>query len=117
MILSGSPGFSGYNNRYMPSVTSAKPKIQKRDRLMGALFSGGKTMLVSFGRTFYALWLQMTGLLFVMFTVVAGSALVRQYRTDHFADHRRFWATLAFAAVCAWFGVVSFVRAKRMRKS
>ncbi|HKW76585.1 MAG TPA: hypothetical protein VJN64_13735 [Terriglobales bacterium] len=101
----------------MPSVSSAKPKVQKRDRLMGAIFSGSKTMLVSFGRTFYALWLQITGLFFVMFTVIAASALVRQYRTDHFADHRRLSATLAFAVVCAWFGVLSFVKAKRMRKS
>jgi len=101
----------------MPSVSSAKPKIQKRDRLMGALFSGGKTVLVSFGRTFYALWLQITGLLFVLFTVKGGSEMVHQYRTNHFADHRHFWLATAFTLVCGWFATLSFLKAKRMRRS
>ena len=90
--------------------------MQKRDRLLGAIFAGAKTMLVSFARTFYVLWLQVTGLLFVLFAVTGGSALIRQYRADHFADRHRFWLTVLFTAVCAWFGVVSFVRARRKRK-
>lgn len=73
-------------------------------------------MLISFGRTFYTLWLQITGLFFVMFTAIGSSALVRQYRADHFTDRHRFWATAAFTLVCAWFAALSFIRAKGVRK-
>ncbi len=90
--------------------------MQKRERLMGAIFAGAKTLLFSFARTLYVLWLQVTGLVFVLFAATGGSALVRQYRADHFADRHRFWLTVLFTGVCAWFGLVSFVRAKKKRK-
>lgn len=106
----------------MPEISTAKSPVQrakapvKKDRLLGAIFAGGKTMLVSFARTFYVLWLQVTGLMFVLFTITGGSALIRQYRADHFADRHRFWLTVAFTVVCAWFGLVSFFRARRKVK-
>jgi hypothetical protein len=106
----------------MPEISTAKSPVQrgkpsvKKDRLLGAIFAGGKTMLVSFARTFYVLWLQVTGLIFVLFAVTGSSALIRQYRADHFADRHRFWLTVAFTVVCAWFGLVSFFRAKRKGK-
>lgn len=100
----------------MPETLTAKPQTQKRDRLLGAILAGSKTVLVSFMRTFYALWLQVTGLFFVMFTVMASSALVKQYRSDHFADRHRFWLTVAFLVVSLWFTLVSFRRAKSTLK-
>jgi magnesium-transporting ATPase (P-type) len=97
-------------------VQRAKTQVQKKDRLLGAIFAGAKTLVVSLARTLYVLWLQVTGLIFVLFAVTGGSALIRQYRADHFADRHRFWLTLAFTTVCAWFGVVSFFRAKKKGK-
>lgn len=117
------PEFSDYNKPYMPSVSTAKPKLtgaktklQKRDRLMGAIFSGAKTMLVSFGRTFYAFWEEIVGLFFLMFTVRGISDLVREYRSGQFAG-RHHAGIVIITAICACFGVLSFRKAKRIRKS
>ena len=107
----------------MPEISTAKSPVQraktpihKKDRLLGAIFAGGKTMVLSFARTFYVLWLQVTGLIFIVFAVMGGSALLAQYRKDHFTDRNRFWVTVLFSVVCAWFGLVSFFRAKKKRK-
>jgi hypothetical protein len=107
----------------MPEISTAKSPVQraktpvkKKDRLVGAIFAGAKTLVVSFARTLYVLWLQVTGLIFVLFAVTGSSALIRQYRADHFADRHRFWLTVVFTAVCAWFGLVSFFRAKKKGK-
>jgi hypothetical protein len=100
----------------MPEVSTAKAPAQKRDRLLGALFAGGKALVVSFAKTFYALWLEVTGLLFAIFAVAGGAALYRQYGADHFHDRARLLTVGAFTAVCAWFTLVSFVRARRTRK-
>src|ERR1051326_9059515 len=90
----------------------------KKDRLMGAIFAGAKTFLGAFARAMYALWLQGSGQIYVMFTVLAGSYLIRQYRANHnhFANTRPFWQVGAFFVVCLWFTVVSFWRAKKTMK-
>jgi len=100
----------------MPDASTAKAPVQKRDRLIGALFAGGRTLIVSFLKTFYALWLEVTGLLFGIFTVLGGAALIRQYHADHFHEHSRALTVGAFTVVCGWFTLVSFVRARRTRK-
>lgn len=104
----------------MPQLSTVKNALSstvRKDRLLNAIFSGGKTILVSFARTLYALWLQVTGLVFVMFTVMSASALVRQYRADHFADHQRFWLTSVFFMLSLWFTLVSFRRASKTMKA
>ncbi|MGE5321909.1 MAG: hypothetical protein ACM3SW_03565 [Actinomycetota bacterium] len=88
----------------------------KRGRFMGAIVAGGKTIVVSFARTIYVLWLQVTGLIFVMFAVMGVSALAMQYKKDHFADRHRLYITILFIGVCSWFGLVSFLRAKKKGK-
>lgn len=98
----------------MPPLAAVKGLMQ--NRVANALFVATRGFLVSAARTFYALWLQATGLIFGVFTVVGGSALVRQYRADHFADHRRLIAVAGFTVLCLWFTIVSFVRAARTRR-
>lgn len=90
----------------------------KKDRLLSAMFVGGKTFLTAIAKAMYALWLQATGLIFLMFTVIAGSALIRQFRANHnhFANTRPFWQIGIFFLVCLWFTVVSFSRAKKTMK-
>ncbi len=97
-------------------MSTAKAPAQKKDRLIGAIFAGGKILIVSFAKTFYALWLEVTGLMFAIFAVAGGAALFRQYRADHFHDHQRFLLVGLLTAVCTWFTLVSFMRARRMRK-
>jgi glycerol-3-phosphate acyltransferase PlsY len=98
----------------MPPATAVRAV---QNRLTYAVFSGFKAVATSFGRTIYVLWLEMTGFVFAIFTVISGSALLRQYRAQAWlTDKHRFWATIAFTSVSAWFTLTSFFRARRTRK-
>jgi hypothetical protein len=100
----------------MPQISTTQKPAQKRDRVFGALLSGGKVLVVSFAKTIYALWLEVTGLLFAVFAVGFGSGLLKQYHKDHFGDHKRFSILAVSFVVCLYFTVVSFTRAKKSRK-
>lgn len=100
----------------MPELSATKGPIQSRNRVAYALLAAAKGFLITAAKTFYALWLEVTGLIFAVLTVGGASALVRQYRADHLADHARFLTVAAFTLVCGWFTVFSFVKAKRTRK-
>ena len=103
----------------MPEISTVKNALQtvvKKDRLLNAVFAGGKSLIVSISRTFYALWLQTTGLIFLFFTVGGGASLVRQYRKDGFADHQRVLIESAFTLICAYFTLLSFLKARRTAK-
>ncbi|PYP85379.1 MAG: hypothetical protein DMG65_20870 [Candidatus Angelobacter sp. Gp1-AA117] len=92
-------------------------KAQGQNRLTHALFSGFKAMLWSFGRTFYVLWLEMTGFVFAAFTFISASALVKQIRIHGWVhDKQHFWAAVGFTTVCLWLTVTSFTRAKKTSK-
>jgi len=92
-------------------------KAQGQNRLTNALFSGFKAMLWSFGRTFYVLWLEMTGFVFAVFTFISASALVKQIRIHGWInDKHHFWAAVGFTFVCLWLTVTSFTRAKKTSK-
>ncbi len=81
-----------------------------------ALLVAGKGFVITALKTLYALWLETTGLVFAVLAVTGVSALLRQYRADHLADHRRFLTVTGFTLVCGWFTVFSFVKARRTRK-
>ena len=100
----------------MTELTAAKRLLQSRNRTLNAILVAGKGLVISIAKTVYALWLEVTGLLFAVLAVAGASALIRQYRMDHLADHRRVFAVSAFTLVCGYFTVVSFVRAKRTRR-
>ena len=103
----------------MPEISTIKNAVQtvvKKDRILNAVFAGGKSFIVSVSRAFYALWLQTTGLMFVFFTLGGAASIIRQYKRDHFADHQRLAIEIIFTLVCLWFTVVSFSRAKRTSK-
>ena len=101
----------------MPELSALKSALQRssRGRLAHALLVAGKGFLISVLKTLYSLWLEVTGLIFALLTVAGGSALVRQFRTDHLADHARFAAVTGFTLLCGWFTVFSFIKARRTR--
>ena len=100
----------------MPELIATKRPVPSRNRTLHALLVAGKGFALSLAKTLYALWLEVTGLLFGVLMVGGLSALLRQYKVDpHMADHRRLFAVSAFTLVCGYFTVVSFVRAKRTR--
>ena len=100
----------------VPEITATKKPLPSRNRLGQALLVAAKGFVITAAKTFYALWLEATGLVFAVLAVTGGSALFKQYYKDHFADHKRLAATIGFTLVCAWFTVFSFVKARRTRR-
>ena len=100
----------------LSGVKNALQTVVKKDRVLNAVFAGGKSFVVSVSRTFYAFWLQTTGLMFVLFTVLGSASLVRQYHKDHFADHQRATIEAIFTGVCLYFTIHSFIKASRTLK-
>jgi succinate dehydrogenase hydrophobic anchor subunit len=99
------------------AVKNALQSVVKKDRLLNAVFAGGKSFVVSISRTFYAFWLQTTGLMYVLFTVLGASSLVHEYyKKDHVVDHKRVAIEAIFTVVCFYFTVHSFVKASRTLK-
>jgi hypothetical protein len=83
-----------------------------RNRLVRASWQAARTTLVSFGRVLHLLWLQVTGVFFLVFAAGGGAACWRQYR-QHGAMYGKTVLAFAFAIVFAYFGVSSFWRASR----
>lgn len=98
------------------NVKNALQTVVKKDRFLNAVFAGGKSLVVAVGRTFYAFWLQATGLVYLVLTVTGASSLLYWYKKDHFADRGRLWISIAGTLVCGFFTLQSFLKAKRTVK-
>ena len=102
----------------MPEMSNVKNALQtvvKKDRFLNAVFVGSKSFVVAIGRTAYAFWLQATGLIFVLFTVLGVSNLLQHYH-KHTLDWKRLLTVGTLTVVCAYFTVHSFAKARRMAK-
>ena len=102
----------------MPAISNVKNALQtvvKKDRLLNAVFAGSKSFLVSVSRTFYAFWLQATGLIFILFTGLGVADLLKHYH-KHDLDQKRILIVGMLTLVCAYFTLHSFVKAKRTVK-
>ena len=86
-------------------------------RLGGALVSGVRAASASFARVFHILWLEVTGFVFFILALLAGTALLRElHRADGGAvNQNKVWAAGALALVFVYFGVTSFWRARKRR--
>jgi len=98
------------------AVKNALQSVVKKDRLLNAVFAGGKSFITSLSRTFYAFYLQTTGLIFLMFTGYGIWNLYHHYRLDHFADRMRLWIVAPVTLILAGFTVHSFIKASRTIK-
>jgi len=84
-------------------------------RVMRALYSGVSTTLSSVSRVLHVLWLEVTGLLFLVLALVGGGAAVHEYhryRAGQGAAGKMVLATV-FTLMFAYFGVSSFWRSKK----
>lgn len=95
--------------------------LLKTARLAGGT-GVGRAALVGLAATFrtwsrivHALWLQITGVFFVLFATLGMMAAVREYRAYEAGDASpaRVVAIALFAALFGYFGVSSFWRASR----
>jgi hypothetical protein len=97
----------------VPEISTTKRTSPGSTRITQALFVAGKGLVISLAKVAYALWLEVTGLVFGVFTVWGVSTLVRQYHADQFANRGRLVGTILVTLMCAWFTVVSYVRARK----
>lgn len=94
------------------NVKNALQSVVKKDRFLNAVFVGGKSFVVALGRTAYAFWLQATGLIFILFTAVGASDLVKHYH-KHDLNGKRILTVGTLTLVCAYFTLHSFIKARR----
>ena len=85
------------------------------NRWLRAFYGAGSVTVRSIGRVAHVLWLEVTGLLFLVLAVVGGGAAVRQYHRYQAGTSGAGKPALAaaFALVFAYFGVSSFWRSRK----
>lgn len=85
------------------------------NRWVRAFYNAGRVTVSNVGRVLHVLWLEVTGLLFLVLALVGGGAAVRQYHrysagTGGFA---RVVLAAAFTLIFAYFGLSSFWGSRR----
>jgi len=88
------------------------------NRWARAFYRGGSSFLGSVGHVIHALWLEVTGFLFLVLAVVGGGATVREYHRylGGTAPRGRVVLGVLFTLLFLYFGVESFLRAQRKSK-
>jgi hypothetical protein len=86
-----------------------------RNRTLSAVMGGVRTTARSFGRAAHTLWLEVTGLFFLIMALSFAGATVKEYGKYHAAGAGvgRLAIALCFTLAFAWFGLSSFWRARR----
>lgn len=86
-----------------------------RSRTFGAVMNGVRTTGRSFGRAAHQLWLEVTGVIFLVLALSFAAAAVKEYEKYHAAGggSGRLAIAIGFTTVFAWFGLSSFWRARR----
>lgn len=86
-----------------------------RSRTFKAIMSATRATARSFGRVLHELWLEVTGVLFLVMSLSLGGAAVKEYENYHAGrvGPGRAAAAACFAVTFAWFGLSSFWRVRR----
>jgi hypothetical protein len=88
------------------------------NRWARAFYRGGSSFLGSVGHVLRSLWLEVTGFLFLVLSVVGGGATVREYHryTAGTTSLSKVVIAALFTLAFLYFGVESFIRARRKSK-
>jgi hypothetical protein len=87
----------------------------KRSRTVRAATSAVSTTARAFGRVLHQLWLEVTGLIFLVMALSGGFAAAREYAKYEAgrAGLGRVAVAICFTLTFAWFGVSSFWRVRQ----
>ena len=88
------------------------------NRWVRAFYRAGSITAGSVGRVARALWLEVTGFLFLVLAIIGGGATVREYHryTAGAAGWGKVALAAAFTLLFLYFGVESFLRARQKSK-
>jgi hypothetical protein len=86
-----------------------------RNRTLNAVMIGARTTGRSLGRAAHQLWLEITGLFFLIMALSFAGATVKEYEKYHAggAGFSRIAITIGCTLTFAWFGLSSFWKARR----
>jgi hypothetical protein len=86
-----------------------------RSRTLSAIMSAVKTTASSFLRVAHQLWLEVTGVIFLIMALSFGGATFKEYGKYHAGQVGlgRLAAALCFTLTFTWFGLSSFWRVRR----
>lgn len=87
----------------------------RKSRKLGALWKGAAATGRSLGRVALRLWHEVTGVIFILFSISGAAAAYHEYHAYRAgavdAGRERVAAASVFALIFLWFGVSSFWRA------
>jgi hypothetical protein len=86
-----------------------------KSRLVRACYNAGSATMRSMKRVVHVLWLEVTGLMFLLFALVGGGAAIREYhhRAAGSAGSAKMLLAAFFALMFTYFGVTSFWRSRK----
>jgi hypothetical protein len=90
-----------------------------KSRLVRACYQAGSATLRSVKHVLHVLWLEVTGLLFLVFALVGAGAAIREYHhhAAGTAGSGKMMLASFFAVLFTYFGVSSFWRSRRRSAS
>lgn len=91
----------------------------QRSRTVRAARGAVATSARAMGRVLHQLWLEVTGVVFLIMALGLGGGAFKEYGKYHAgqASAGRLAVAICFTLIFAWFGVSSFWRVKKKRKS
>ncbi len=86
-----------------------------KSRIVRACYNAGSTTMRSMKRVVHVLWLEVTGLLFLLFALVGAGAAIREYRhhAAGTAGSGKMMLAGFFAVLFTYFGASSFWRSRK----
>jgi hypothetical protein len=101
--------------RKLGVVARVATQQAKRSRTLRAMTGAISTTARVFGGVLHQLWLEVTGVVFLLMAASGGVALAHEY-AKYQAGHAGFGrvaVAICFTVTFAWFGVSSFLRVKK----
>jgi len=101
--------------RKLGAVARVAGQQAGRNRRLSAVMNGVRTTARSFGRAAHQLWLEVTGVVFLVMALSFAGASVKEYGKYHAgqASLGRVAVAICFTVTFAWFGLSSFWRVRR----
>jgi hypothetical protein len=104
--------------RKLGVVARVASKQAGRYRIVRAASSAVSTTARAFGKVLHQLWLEVTGLVFLIMSASGGAALAHEYAKYQAgkAGFGRVAVAICFTVTFAWFGLSSFWRVRQKGK-